>query len=69
MMKGLFVVASVVILLGTAGFFTRPERTTMPSSTSIVERRGCCSWHGGVCGCSLGRVSCCDGTLSPSCTC
>jgi hypothetical protein len=32
---------------------------------------GCCSHHGGVCGCdsSVGKQSCCDGTLSPSCTC
>lgn len=34
-----------------------------------LERRGCCSWHGGVCGCSDGRVVCCDNTLSPSCGC
>lgn len=33
------------------------------------ERRGCCSWHGGVCGCESGRAKCCDGTLSPSCGC
>ena len=35
------------------------------------EQRGCCSWHGGVCGCDSlsGRVICCDGTLSPTCTC
>ena len=33
-------------------------------------RRGCCSHHGGVCGCSVsGRTVCCDGTLSPSCGC
>lgn len=33
-------------------------------------RSGCCSWHGGVCGCaSNGRVICCDGTLSPTCYC
>lgn len=35
----------------------------------ILARRGCCSWHGGVCGCSSGIVLCCDGALSPSCTC
>lgn len=34
-----------------------------------LERSGCCSWHGGVCGCSSGRVVCCDGKLSPSCGC
>ena len=31
--------------------------------------RGCCSWHGGECGCQGGRDLCCDGTLSPTCTC
>lgn len=35
-----------------------------------TERRGCCSHHGGVCGCSSGgRAVCCDGSLSPSCGC
>jgi hypothetical protein len=35
------------------------------------ERQGCCSWHGGACGCDevTGRAVCCDGTLSPSCGC
>jgi|GEM_PF-1277944 len=35
------------------------------------QKRGCCSWHGGVCGCdyATGRAICCDGTLSPTCTC
>ena len=35
----------------------------------VIERRGCCSWHGGVCGCSGGRALCCDGSPSPSCGC
>jgi hypothetical protein len=26
--------------------------------------QGCCSWHGGECGCQNGRDQCCDGTLS-----
>jgi len=34
-----------------------------------LAQRGCCSWHGGVCGCSGGRTQCCDGQLSPSCRC
>ena len=34
-----------------------------------LAQRGCCSWHQGVCGCSNGRTTCCDGTTSPSCTC
>ncbi len=37
---------------------------------SVNAQRGCCSWHGGVVGCSPdGRQVCSDGTLSPSCTC
>lgn len=41
------------------------------SAASIEARQGCCSHHGGVCGCdsSAGRQVCCDGTYSPSCTC
>ena len=35
----------------------------------VSAKRGCCSHHGGVCGCSGGRNLCCDGTISPSCTC
>jgi hypothetical protein len=34
-----------------------------------VKQRGCCSWHGGVGGCSNGKIVCNDGTYSPSCTC
>ena len=36
---------------------------------TVSARSGCCSHHGGVCGCSGGRQLCCDGSLSPSCTC
>jgi len=34
-------------------------------------KRGCCSHHRGICGCDYptNRVKCCDGTLSPTCTC
>lgn len=39
------------------------------SSNQCVAGRGCCSSHGGVCGCQNGRSRCCDGTLSPSCQC
>ena len=35
----------------------------------LVARSGCCSHHGGVCGCSGDTIMCCDGTASPSCTC
>lgn len=39
------------------------------AEAGIVMGQGCCSWHGGECGCKGGRDVCCDGTLSPSCTC
>jgi len=36
----------------------------------VFAGRGCCSHHGGECGCSsYGRSICCDGTMSPTCTC
>lgn len=30
-------------------------------------KTGCCSSHGGVCGCNGGRLVCCDGEMSPTC--
>lgn len=42
---------------------------TCPDGSLAFAQRGCCSWHGGVCGCYGWRVVCCDGTLSPTCTC
>lgn len=44
------------------------ENRTFASREEAMQS-GCCSWHGGVCGCSNGRKKCCDGTKSPSCTC
>ena len=39
-------------------------------SLEVEARRGCCSHHGGVSGCSeSGKQICNDGTLSPTCTC
>lgn len=49
-------------------FFASPS--VKPSGADLqAERSGCCSHHGGVCGCSAGRAVCCDGALSPSCGC
>jgi hypothetical protein len=36
---------------------------------ALIAQSGCCSYHNGVSGCSGGRVTCNDGTTSPSCTC
>lgn len=45
------------------------EQEIAPGCKKDMARSGCCSWHRGVCDCYLGRVVCCDGTLSPSCLC
>lgn len=73
----------LLVMLGTA--YAADLKATLPASgmpqevikcttlsaldKTAVERSGCCSHHGGVCGCSGGRQQCCDGALSPSCTC
>ncbi len=48
---------------------TETFKMSKDSKTLEIQQRGCCSWHGGVYGCSGGRVVCSDGSLSPSCTC
>lgn len=46
-----------------------PE-TSGVEAPAEVEKRGCCSHHHGVCGCSEGHMTlCCDGTTSPTCGC
>jgi hypothetical protein len=52
-------------VLGQATLASVPVGSPEPEP----EKSGCCSWHGGVCGCSGGRVTCCDGVTSPTCTC
>ncbi|MBK6461915.1 MAG: hypothetical protein IPF92_13000 [Myxococcales bacterium] len=59
-------VASVVLFaLSALAFF--PVGPASPLEPA--EKRGCCSRHQGVCGCSSGRTQCCDGTTSPTCQC
>lgn len=55
-MKKWFIIGMFILSVGLCVF-------------NVFERSGCCSHHGGVCGCSAGRARCCDGTLSPSCGC
>jgi len=65
-MKRVLVVLVVAMGVGYgAGALTVGERQTgEPPGHS-----GCCSHHGGVCGCTGNSAKCCDGTLSPSCDC
>ncbi len=50
---------------------TTQVNVTAPADANTTDwvDRGCCSWHGGQCGCSGGRVTCCDASTSPSCLC
>jgi hypothetical protein len=57
-----------LVLVLFAGLLVHAEALSKPSCPQ-PERRGCCSWHKGVCGCEGGQVQCCDGTTSPTCTC
>ncbi len=69
----------LVLLLNVFVFsaeVSRPEKIVdcqkvlQNGTAEEIQRSGCCSWHQGACDCSSGgRVICCDGTLSPSCTC
>lgn len=70
-MRHVFALVVSVIVLGAVGaprvsFADAPQRE---GQRSDVEKRGCCSHHHGVCGCSNSVVMCCDGSGSPSCTC
>jgi hypothetical protein len=71
-----------ISLLGAASSLcsdARPMKNSRADSVRIADLylasedypmgRGCCSWHGGECGCKDGRDVCCDGTFSPSCSC
>jgi len=46
------------------------HKIVIPEGT-VPPKPGCCSHHGGVCGCNFGTgmQQCCDGKDSPSCRC
>ena len=58
-----------LMLLGGSAFTDCPGGMSDEYTLFSVERRGCCSHHGGACGCEKERALCCDGRLSPSCGC
>lgn len=65
MKKFLFCLIGVAIVGGSIWAYNVYNHST----DQCLAGRGCCSSHGGVCGCQNGRSKCCDGTLSPSCHC
>ncbi len=83
MKKHLLFVAVILLLNAATASAQNPVPPTLPptaeqtceelkkagASQELLAKRGCCSWHQGVCGCSNSRVVCCDGTYSPTCTC
>jgi len=52
-----------------AWFLTQGRATPVPDREWVLAKSGCCSHHGGVCGCQGGRDVCCDGQFSPTCGC
>ncbi len=43
-----------------------------PCDTTVADTiagNGCCKGHKGVCGCRAGRIVCCDGSASDTCSC
>lgn len=63
-MKKILFLAGILIIAGAVFAYNNYF-----NQSSCIAGRGCCSSHGGVCGCANGRSKCCDGTLSPSCQC
>jgi len=59
----------ILILLFILTILSCSTKSPITNQSIEIAKSGCCSSHGGVCGCVDGRVKCCDGTLSPTCTC
>lgn len=66
-MKKILTIFAAVSILAIGFVSLQPQKTV--KINQCIAGRGCCSHHGGECGCSNGRSKCCDGTLSPSCQC
>ena len=46
-----------------------PAPTAPRVDTAQISQSDCCKGHKGVCGCRAGKIVCCDGSVSPNCTC
>jgi hypothetical protein len=67
-MKKLLLISAFFVVASCSLMFAFVSNTDLNKNDSYAGR-GCCSHHGGVCGCSYGRAVCCDGSYSPSCQC
>lgn len=63
-MKKILFLAGLFIITGSVFAYNHYS-----NQNNCVAGRGCCSRHGGECGCVNGRSKCCDGTMSPTCQC
>lgn len=73
-MKKCIAAIIMVLFLVTASYAEHKPKAQRQKSSVKKESvkksgQGCCSHHGGVCGCSNGRSLCCDKTLSATCKC
>lgn len=71
-MKKVFIIGALLIFAGMFSFMAvKSNQAVGKCDFDQIERAGCCSRHGGVCGCNkqLHRQKCCDGAISPSCGC
>lgn len=69
-MKKLLFALLMFTALGAIADQSECEKLKTDNATyEQLVQSGCCSHHGGVCGCYGGRAQCCDGVLSPSCGC
>jgi hypothetical protein len=72
-----FILSFVLVLFSSFSYAGSPSqvpstscsKSQNQSSNDKIAQSGCCSHHGGVCGCSGGNEMCCDGAASPSCSC
>jgi hypothetical protein len=73
MEKIISVLFTLVVVLSATLVFSNGNNLITPSEPNfnvLIAQRGCCSHHGGVCGCgNNGHDQCCDGSTSPSCRC
>ena len=71
-MKKVLIIGLLLLVTGAITFATiKGNRAFGRCTTEQSQKAGCCSRHGGVCGCNKDahKLKCCDGTLSKSCGC
>jgi hypothetical protein len=75
-MKAVYLLVTSAALFSLVTFRAQAQKSAASNAQDVIylpgiipQGQGCCSYHGGECGCSDGRDVCCDGTYSPTCSC